>query len=142
MHKRSVNLRLHRVAVSRIAWALVAIGVPACAASGPAHEVEVTVPPLRQEITALVDAQMALLGYDLDEVLFRSASQTRNFLKLRPGRAEGSLNHDRVHVTITYHRILTQPQGPASERGYVIHLRAESFEELREIKQVQRRIRP
>jgi hypothetical protein len=111
--------------------------MPACAASGPGYELEVTVPPLRDEITAVVDAQMGVLGYELDDVLFRSTSQTRNYLKLRPGRAPGSLNHDRMHVTITYHRILTEPQGPASERGYVIHVRAESFEELRETRQVQ-----
>jgi hypothetical protein len=98
---------------------------------------EVTVPPLRQEVSSVVDDEMGMLGYELDDVLLRSTSMTRTFLKLRPGRADGSLTHDRIYVTITYHRILTQPQGAASDRGYVIHLRAETFEELREMKQVQ-----
>ena len=94
-------------------------------------------PPLRQEITSVVDAERGVLGYELDDVLHRSTSVTRTFLKLRPGRAHGSLYHDRVYVTITYHRILTEPQGAASERGYVIHLRAETFEEIRELRQVE-----
>jgi len=135
---RVLTLRSHRLAtVSRSVSALAALGVLACASSGPGYELEVTVPPLRQEITQVVDDQMGLLGYELDDVLLRSTSMTRTFLKLRPGRAEGSLTHDRIDVTITYHRILTEPEGPASDRGYVIRLRAETFEELREIKQVE-----
>ena len=133
-----MSMRSLRVAtVSRCGWVLATIGIMACAASGLGYELEVTVPPLRQEITQVVDDQMGLLGYELDDVLLRSTSMTRTFLKLRPGRAEGSLTHDRIDVTITYRRILTEPQGPASDRGYIIRLRAETFEELREIKQVE-----
>jgi len=133
-----MSMRSLRVAtVSRCGWVLATIGIMACAASGLGYELEVTVPPLRQEITQVVDDQMGLLGYELDDVLLRSTSMTRTFRKLRPGRADGSLTHDRIDVTITYHRILTEPEGPASDRGYVIRLRAETFEELREIKQVE-----
>lgn len=109
----------------------------ACAASGPSFELEVSIPPIEEHLGTIIEEQMDALGYQLDEVTPRSTSSTRKFLKVRPGPERGSLIHDRIEVTVMYQRIVTQPRDLRSSRGYVIHIRAQTFEELRRVERVQ-----
>ncbi len=108
----------------------------ACAASGPSYELELSIPPIEEHLGTIIEQQMDALGYQLDEVVPRSTSSTRKFLKVRPGRARGSLIHDRIEVTVMSRRLVTQPSVVENGRGYIIHVRALTFEELRQLERV------
>jgi len=108
----------------------------ACATSGPSYELELSIPPIDEHLGTIIEQQMDALGYQLDEVIPRSTSSTRKFLKVRPGPERGSLIHDRIEVTVVSRRLVTQPSGVENTRGYIIHVRALTFEELRQLERV------
>jgi hypothetical protein len=109
----------------------------ACAMSGPSYELELSIPPIDEHLGTIIEQQMDALGYQLDEVIPRSTSSTRSFLMIRPGPERGSLIHDRIEVTVVSRRLVTQPSGPENTRGYIIHVRAQTSEELRRLERVQ-----
>jgi hypothetical protein len=114
------------------AVSLAGIVVALACASAPGHRVDGYLPPLRVSLREFVEERLAELGYDVTDIVGRSASTTFSAVKIRTGAEQGGLIYDWLHVTVTTSRLVTDLQSTESVRESYVEVRAESFAHGRE----------